>query len=80
MRFVQRSLIKFERVQFMSDTLPQTGFVRLPVVLKFFPVSKSSWWSGIKSGRFPKGHKLSARVTAWKAEDIHALIKSSGSN
>lgn len=59
----------------MSDSLPNTGFVRLPVVLKFFPVSKSTWWAGIKSGRFPQGHKLSERVTAWKVEDIRALIE-----
>jgi prophage regulatory protein len=59
----------------MSNTLPETGFVRLPVVLKFFPVSKSTWWAGVKSGKFPKPHKLSERVTAWKVEDIRALIQ-----
>jgi prophage regulatory protein len=61
----------------MSNSLPDTGYVRLPVVLKFFPVSKSTWWDGIKAGRFPKGHKISDRITAWRAEDIHALIKQS---
>lgn len=59
----------------MLDTLPDTGFLRLPVVLKLFPVSKSTWWAGVKSGRFPQGHKLSERVTAWKVEDIRALIQ-----
>lgn len=63
----------------MFDTLPNTGFVRLPVVLKLFPVSKSTWWAGVKTGRFPQGHKISERVTAWKAEDIHALIQQGGS-
>jgi prophage regulatory protein len=59
----------------MTNSLPDTGFVRLPVVLKFFPVSKSTWWAGVKSGKFPKSHKLSERVTAWKVEDIRALIQ-----
>jgi len=59
----------------MSNSLPNTGFVRLPVVLSVFPVSKSTWWAGIKSGKYPAGVKLSERVTAWKTEDIRALIE-----
>lgn len=39
------------------------------------PVGKSTWWDGIQKGRFPKAIKLSERCTAWRAEDIHALIK-----
>lgn len=53
---------------------PQTGFLRLPAVLTIIPVSKSTWWAGVKSGRFPKSVKLGDRITAWKAEDIRALI------
>lgn len=58
-----------------TTTLPDTGFVRLPQILQVFPVSKSTWWAGVKAGRFPSPVKLSARITAWRAEDIHALIK-----
>ena len=56
--------------------LPETGFVRLPQVLKVFPVSKSTWWAGVKDGRFPKAVKLSEKITAWRVEDIQALIAS----
>ena len=56
--------------------IPSTGFLRLSQVLAEIPISKSSWWQGDKSGRFPKGVKLSARTTAWPAESIHALIAS----
>jgi predicted DNA-binding transcriptional regulator AlpA len=59
----------------MQLSFPETGFVRLPQVLAVIPVCKSSWWNGVKSGRYPKPVKLSARCTAWKVEDIHALIK-----
>lgn len=59
----------------MYELLPKTGYVRLPVVLNVFPVSKSTWWAGIKSGKYPRGVKLSARVTAWKVEEIRALIE-----
>ncbi|MTI08703.1 helix-turn-helix transcriptional regulator [Curvivirga aplysinae] len=55
-------------------TLPETGFLRLPDVLKFFPVSKSTWWSGIKEGRYPKPVKLGDRISAWRVEDIRQLI------
>jgi len=58
--------------------LPETGFIRLPEVLKVFPVSKSTWWAGVKSGRFPHSVKLSPRVTAWRVEDIRELIVSKG--
>lgn len=55
-----------------------TGFVRLPQVLQLIPISKSAWWDGCKSGRFPKPVKLGPRTTAWKAEDIAELIEQIG--
>lgn len=54
--------------------LPETGYVRLPAVLRVIPVSKSTWWAGVKAGRFPQPHKLAPRVTAWLVRDIRALI------
>jgi len=57
-----------------KTSLPEIGFVRLATVLKLFPVSKSTWWAGVKTGRFPRPVKLGKNTTAWKAEDIHALI------
>jgi predicted DNA-binding transcriptional regulator AlpA len=56
--------------------LPETGFLRLPQVLRVIPLGKTSWWVGVRSGRFPKPVKLSPRCTAWRAEDIRALIRS----
>jgi prophage regulatory protein len=58
----------------MSTTLPATGFVRLPQILNVIPVGRSSWWAGVKSGKYPQPIKLGENTTAWKAEDIHALI------
>jgi predicted DNA-binding transcriptional regulator AlpA len=54
--------------------LPRTGFLRLPQVLALIPVSKTTWWAGIKAGRYPAGVKISSRVTAWRAEDVAALL------
>lgn len=39
------------------------------------PISKSSWWEGIKTGRFPKPVKLGPRTTVWYASDIDAIVK-----
>lgn len=57
-----------------TKKLPETGFMRLPQVLEFIPVSKSTWWAGVKSGRFPQGLKFPPRITVWRAEDIRELI------
>ncbi len=60
-------------------TFPQSGFVRLSSILAPkgpIPVSKSTWWAGIKTGRFPAPVKhLGGRITAWRVEDILDLIE-----
>ena len=60
----------------MFTNIPATGFLRLPQVLALIPISKSVWWEGCKTGRFPKPVKLGPRTTAWRAEDIAALVES----
>jgi prophage regulatory protein len=68
--------------------LPETGFVRLPHIIgdpraeppipAVIPVSKSTWWAGVKSGRYPQPVRtLGLRITAWRVEDIRALIQKS---
>lgn len=68
----------------MNSTLPETGYVRLPQIVgnakavppipAIIPVSKSTWWLGVKTGRYPQPVKLGPRITAWRVEDIRALI------
>ena len=70
--------------------LPETGYLRLrhiignpkavPPIPAVIPVSKSTWWAGVRSGRYPQPVKtLGIRITAWRAEDIHKLIRGSAS-
>jgi prophage regulatory protein len=54
--------------------LPREAFVRLPQILAVFPVSPSTWWRGVKAGRYPRPVKLSAFCTAWRVEDIRELL------
>lgn len=58
----------------VAATLPDTGFVRLPVILAVLPVSRSRWWAGVKLGTYPAAVKLGQRTTAWRVEDVKALI------
>ena len=65
--------------------LPRTGFLRLsqiigdsdakPPIPAIIPVSKSTWWVGVKAGRFPRPVKLGPRTTAWRVEDVRALVE-----
>lgn len=66
-------------------SLPVTGYLRLPQIIgnpkasppipPIIPVSKSTWWAGVKSGRYPQPVKLGPRVTAWTVESVYALIE-----
>jgi len=60
------------------NKIPSIGFMRLPAVLAVYPVSKTSWWLGVKSGRYPQPVKLGCRTTAWRVEDIMCLIEETG--
>lgn len=53
----------------------EIGFMRLPEILKMIPVGKSTWWAGVKSGRYPEPIKLSPRVTSWRRKDIMRLLE-----
>lgn len=59
-------------------SLPNEGFVRIKDVLAVYPVSRSTWWAGVKSGKYPQPVSLGARITVWRVEDIRALIAQSG--
>ena len=67
------------------DHLPAIGYLRLadiigdrnaePPIPAVIPVGKSTWWAGVKSGRYPQPVRtLGPRITAWRVEDIRALI------
>lgn len=66
--------------------LPEAGFLRLsqiignpkakPPIPAVIPVSKSTWWEGVRTGRYPPPVRtLGLRITAWRVEDIRALIE-----
>lgn len=52
------------------------ALLRLPKVLQRFPVSRSDWYAGVRTGKYPTPVKLSERSVAWRTSDIDALIDS----
>ncbi len=72
----------------MNNPLPETGFLRLkqilgdkkanPPVPAIIPVGRTSWFEGVKNGRYPSPVKLGPRTTAWRVEDIRELITKQG--
>lgn len=56
------------------QNLSQFELLRVKQVVQIVAVSRSTWLSGVRSGRFPKPLKLSPRVTVWRKSDLQALI------
>lgn len=67
-------------------TLPQIGFLRIWQIVgnpktntpALIPIGRTSFLNGVKSGKYPKPVKLGERTTAWRVEDIKALIATMG--
>lgn len=60
-----------------ENKIPSGRLLRLREVLAPngpIPVSRSTWWAGVKAGRFPEPVKLGPRTTAWKSSDIERLV------
>jgi prophage regulatory protein len=64
----------------IAIVLPEDNeaFVRQPTVLGVFPVGDTTWWAGIKAGKYPRPIRISARVNAWRVGDIRKLLAAAG--
>lgn len=67
----------------VAPGIPDSGFLRLRQIIgdpargitPLMPVGRSTWWRGVQEGRYPQPVKLGPRTTAWRVEDIRALIE-----
>lgn len=62
--------------QHPSDCQKPSRFLRLTKVLDRFPVSRSHWYEGVRTGIYPKPYRLSNNIIAWLESDIDQLIES----
>jgi prophage regulatory protein len=57
--------------------LPASGYVRISqLVPGILPFSAATLWRMVKKKTFPAPVKLSANITAWKAEDVRRWLES----
>jgi prophage regulatory protein len=69
--------ITFEEI---NHGLPSEGYVRLWQIIggkgypPLIPISKSSWWNGIRAGIYPEPVRtFGKRMSLWRVEDIRKL-------
>jgi|GEM_PF-315426 len=85
-RLDKTDMIRTGTNQGVDMKLPETGFLRLKDIIGdpekgvkgLIPVSRTTWWRGVKEGIYPKPVKISSRTTAWRVEDVRELIKKLG--
>jgi prophage regulatory protein len=59
--------------------LPAIGYVRQSQLIPaIFPFSSATLWRKVKDGTFPKPVKLGPRITAWRVDDIRAIVANFG--
>jgi prophage regulatory protein len=49
--------------------------LRLPQVLQLVPVSRSTWFSGVRSGRYPAPVRVGLRAVAWRQRDLQQILQ-----
>jgi predicted DNA-binding transcriptional regulator AlpA len=60
-----------------DGALPRSGFIRLTQIVGqhgLVPVSRSSWYAGVKAGIYPAGVRIGPNAVAWRRADIDALL------
>lgn len=56
------------------DAMPDSAYIRLPVLKALYGVSSATIWRGVKNGTIPKPTKLTERTTAWSVKSVRAAL------
>jgi len=67
---------KLYKKGFSMENTNTDKLIRLPRVMELLGIQRSTVWAWVKSGKIPKGTKLSHKVTVWKESEILAYISS----
>lgn len=68
------------------QSIPSTGYLRIDQILgntrkgipALLPMCRSTWYAGIREGKYPKSINLTERTVVWRVEDILDLIEKIG--
>jgi len=58
------------------DQLPDSAYIRLPVMQGLYGVSAASIWRAVKKSTIPKPVKITDRTTAWLVKSVRASLAS----
>jgi predicted DNA-binding transcriptional regulator AlpA len=56
------------------DAMPDSAYIRLPVLKALYGVSNATIWRGVKNLTIPKPVKLTERCTAWNVGMVRAAL------
>lgn len=64
-------------------SIPNEGYARLHDIVgskrhgirPLLPIAASTWWAGVRAGKFPQPIRLSARLTVWRWRDVRDLLQ-----
>jgi prophage regulatory protein len=59
----------------ISEQAELNRLIRLNEVLELLPISKSTWWEGVRTRKYPQPVRLGRRLTCWRLADILALVE-----
>jgi len=69
-------MIARDRATEKTGAEEQIGFMRAKQILALLPVSRSTWWEGVKTGRFPPPLRMpGGKITFWRKRDILELLR-----
>lgn len=66
-----------------TNAVPNDRYVRLNSIVGdrktgtpgMLPIGASTWWAGVKDGRYPAAVKLGPGITAWRLQDVLAVAR-----
>lgn len=71
----RRSICDSKAALAQFELLPDSAFVRLPVVISLLSCSKSTLWRLVKQSTLPPPTKYGKRISAWRVGDLRQALK-----
>jgi predicted DNA-binding transcriptional regulator AlpA len=57
------------------DSLPDSAYVRIPVLASLLSCSHSTIWRAVKNGRLPEPKRYCDRVSGWNVGQLRQVLR-----